>query len=303
MIKNSLLLLLLIATIFAKAQIGGINTDHKDELELLAVEGQKIINSPLSQDRKEANELFYTTLKKLIELDDSILLDLRRVSNLMQVINDDTTLRVLTWTILDANNTYNYHGFIQRITKDQDYSWTELIDQSANIENPEKQELTASNWYGCLYYDLITVNNSIKDIHTLVGWDGNNSMTHKKIVEHLFFGGDDTARFGSPIIREAKNQYLYRKVFEFSAELKMTLDIQKAQKRIIYDHLSPSNPSLRDVYEYYGPDLTFDSYEWGGRYWDHYSDIDSDQNLEKKEKDFEVKDRDTIQSKNLFTPY
>jgi len=302
MIKKNLFLVLVLLTYFSKAQVGQINIEHRTEIEILATEGQKIINAVLSQDRKVANGLFKSTLISLIELDDSILLDLRKVSNLMQVVNADTSLRVLTWTILDATNTYNYHGIIQRINNYGEYSWAELIDQSANIENPEKQELTASNWYGCLYYDLITVNNSLKDIHTLVGWDGNNSMTSKKVVENLYFGVDDTARFGTPIIREAKNEYLYRKIFEFSADLKMTLDIQKDIKRIIYDHLSPSNPSLRGVYEYYGPDLTFDSYEWGGQFWDHYSDIDSDQNLEKSKKDFEVKDRDTIRSKNLFIP-
>ena len=84
----------------------------------------------------------------------------------------------------------------------------------------------------------------------------------------------------------------------------MTLAIQKEpKKRIVYDHLSPSSASLKNVYEYYGPDLTFDAYEWGGRFWDYVADIDIDQNLEKKPKDFEVKDRDTIQSKNLFTPF
>tara|TARA_R110002049_G_scaffold144822_11_gene307097 strand:+ start:1344 stop:2276 length:933 start_codon:yes stop_codon:yes gene_type:complete len=303
MIKNVTTLLLFYTSILGLAQTSPINSKYNTELDLLAAEGQKIINATLSQDRKKANEIFNSNLKKLIKEDDSILLDLRRVSNLMQVTNEDKTLRVLTWALLDANNTYQYFGFIQRITKNQEYFWTELVDQSAQISDPEKQELTAVNWFGCLYYDMITINNGLKDIHTLVGWDGNNSMSHKKIIENLYFGRDDSVRFGSPIIREAKNAYLYRKIFEFSGDLKMTLDIQKTPKvRIVYDHLSPDNPSLKGVYEYYGPDLSFDAYEWGGRFWDYVADIDMDQNLEKKEKDFEVKDRDTIQSKNLFTP-
>ena len=125
----------------------------------------------------------------------------------------------------------------------------------------------------------------------------------RKIIENLYFD-KDTIGFGLPIIRDNKNTYLYRKIFEFSGELKMTLDIQNnPSKRIVYDHLTPSNPSLKGVYEYYGPDLSFDAYEWGERYWDYVSDIDIDQHLSKKSKDFEVKDRDTIQSKNLFTPY
>lgn len=284
-------------------QKGTINSQYKNEIDLLTIEGQKIINSTLFQDRKQANELFKETLKALLMEDDSIVLDLSRVSNLMSVNTIDSSFRILTWALLDANNSYNYFGFVQHASDEYDYQLIELDDKSDIIENPEKQPLTANNWYGCLYYDLISINNGLRDIITLVGWDGNNSMSHRKIIENLYFD-KDTIGFGLPIIRDNKNTYLYRKIFEFSGELKMTLDIQNnPSKRIVYDHLTPSNPSLKGVYEYYGPDLSFDAYEWGERYWDYVSDIDIDQHLSKKSKDFEVKDRDTIQSKNLFTPY
>lgn len=300
---NLTFLFLLFVPFLSIGQTGAINSQYKNELDLLTIEGQKIINSTLFQDRKQANELFKETLKALLIEDDSIVLDLRRVSNIMSVTTEDKSVRILTWALLDANNTYNYFGFIQHTSDEYDYQLIELDDKSDNIENPEKQPLTANNWYGCLYYDLISINNGLRDIITLVGWDGNNSMSHQKIIENLYFD-KDTTRFGLPIIRDNKNTYLYRKIFEFSGELKMTLDIQNTpSKRIVYDHLTPSNPSLKGVYEYYGPDLSFDAYEWGERYWDYVSDIDIDQHLSKKSKDFEVKDRDTIQSKNLFTPY
>lgn len=278
-------------------------TDQQNAMSLLDEEGQKIINSTLYQDRKKANDQFYSLLKKAVQQDDAIQLDLRNVRNLMQITNNDSSLRVLTWAVRDAKNSYHYHGFIQRVA-DNGYVWEELIDQSSKIEHPEKQELSATKWYGCLYYDLLEIDNGLKTINTLVGWDGNNTMSHKKIIDHLFFDQNDSARFGAPIMREAKNTYLYRKVFEFSGDLKMTLDLKRSpKKRIIFDHLSPSNPSLVGVYEYYGPDLTFDAYEWGGQFWDFVSDIDTDQYLKKSEKSFEVKDRDTIKSKDLFVPY
>ncbi len=301
--KTTITILFLGLSSFLSGQEQLLPADRQETVKVLTVEGQKIINSTLYQDRKKANEQFYALLKKAVQEDDSIRLDLRKVSNLMQVINNDTTLRILTWAILDAQNSYHYYGFIQRVA-DEQYFWEELNDQSKSITLPEKQELTSNNWYGCLYYDLLEIDNGLKTINTLVGWDGNNSMSHKKIIDHLFFDQNDSARFGAPIMREAKNAYRYRKIFEFSGDLKMTLDLQSApKKRIVFDHLSPSNPSLIGVYEYYGPDLTFDAYEWGGRFWDYVSDIDTDQYLEKSKKAFEVKDRDTIQSKDLFTPY
>lgn len=178
--KIQLIFLFILLTPFLGiGQTGIINLQHEADLNLLTIEGQKIINSTLFQDRKQANELFKETLKALLIEDDSILLDFRRASNIISVNTENNSVRVLTWALLDANNTYNYFGFIQHVSTEGDYQLIELVDKSAYIENPERQTLTANNWYGCLYYDLISINNGLGDIITLVGWDGNNSMSHK----------------------------------------------------------------------------------------------------------------------------
>lgn len=277
-------------------------TNYEEEEKTLAQLGQRILNAALFQNRDSACKAFKTHLSSLLAKDDSIKLPFDRVSNLMKVRSADSTIRILTWSLLDANNSYHYFGYVQRLKADGDYLLYELKDRSDQIVDPEKLVLSSENWWGSMYYDVALINNGLKDMYTILGWDGNNNMSHKKVIDIFYFDRDDSLRFGSPIIRDRREVY-YRKIFEFSAEVSMQMAFQRHLNRIIFESLSPSNPSLVGVYEYYGPAFIFDAYNWGGRYWDYEADIDVEEGLEKKDKAFEVKHRDTIQSKNLFKPY
>ena len=277
-------------------------TNYEEEEKTLVQLGQRILNAALFQDRDNASKAFKTHLSSLLAKDDSIKLPFDRVSNLMKVTSADSTIRILTWSLLDATNSYQYFGFVQRLKSDGDYLLYELKDRSDQLVDPEKLSLSSENWWGSMYYDVALINNGLKDMYTVLGWDGNNNMSHKKVIDIFYFDRDDSLRFGSPIIREKREVY-YRKIFEFSAEVSMQMAFQRQLNRIIFESLSPSNPSLVGVYEYYGPAFIFDAFNWGGRYWDYEADIDVEEGIEKKEKAFEVKHRDTIQSKNLFNPY
>lgn len=277
-------------------------TDYSKTEKTLVKLGQRILNAALFQDRDSANSAFKKELNALLKKDDSLKLPFNLVSNLIKVTSADSSLRIFTWSLLDANNTYHYHGFVQRLKPDGDYLLYELKDRSDQIIDPEKLVLTSENWWGSMYYDVALVNNGLKDMYTILGWDGNNNMSHKKVIDIFYFDREDSLRFGSPIFRE-KRDIRYRKIFEFSAEVSMNLKFQRNLNRIVFDFLRPSNPSLTGVYEYYGPDLSSDAYNWGGQFWDYEADINVEEGIKKKDKEFEVKDRDTIQSKNLFQPY
>ena len=49
----------------------------------------------------------------------------------------------------------------------------------------------------------------------------------------------------------------------------MSLRYEKKKKMIVFDHLSPSSPSLKGKYEYYGPDFTYDGFSFKKGIW-HY---------------------------------
>ena len=61
-----------------------------------------------------------------------------------------------------------------------------LTDKSADIKNPENTVGEASKWYGMLYYKIVPVKIKRKKYYTLLGWDGNDKITAKKIIDVLY---------------------------------------------------------------------------------------------------------------------
>jgi hypothetical protein len=66
---------------------------------------------------------------------------------------------------------------------------------------------------------------------------------------------------------------LNRIIFEFNERVQVTLEYNEVMKMIVFDHLSPSRPSLEGQYQFYGPDFSYDGLLFEDGIWKHYSDI------------------------------
>ena len=58
-----------------------------------------------------------------------------------------------------------------------------LEDSNTLNEHNNNKKLNYKNWYGCLYYDIIPIKVGKEKYYTLLGWDGNNKNTTKKIID------------------------------------------------------------------------------------------------------------------------
>jgi hypothetical protein len=54
----------------------------------------------------------------------------------------------------------------------------------------------------------------------------------------------------------------------------MSLRYDPQKKMIVFDHLSPTKPSLEGQYEFYGPDFTYDGLKFEKGVWEHYQNIE-----------------------------
>lgn len=74
----------------------------------------------------------------------------------------------------------------------------------------------------------------------------------------------------------------------------MILRYNEQEDIIVCDHLSPGNPKMKGKYEYYGPDFSYDAFDFEKGKWFHKSDIDPDVAINyKKNKNIEqLKKRD-----------
>jgi hypothetical protein len=191
-----------------------------------------------------------------------------------KIASPDKKLRIYTWNLPFSDGTHKYFGYIQYKKSKNDLVITvKLNDQSESIEEPEKKILSSENWLGALYYQVAVTKFKGEVFYTLLGFDFNDFFSSKKLVEVLYFDNDDRANFGKPVFNYEK-KILHRIIFEYSARASMSLKYDPEKDLIIYDHLSPSLPSLVGKYQFYGPDFSYDALKFEDGMWKVIPDVD-----------------------------
>jgi hypothetical protein len=239
-----------------------------------------LLNSKSDSLKKEINKEIINLFKEILFTEISFEYLFDTLSNNISIIkSDDNLLRIFTWGTIYSDGVFCYYGFLQyKPKKKEQIKLYELIDLSDKIENPEKQTLTNENWYGALYYDVITKKSGKSKYYTLLGWDGNNDFSTKKIIEVLTFSGLENPKFGSSFKIDEKS--FKRLIFEYNIQAQMLLQYNDDLEVIVFDHLSPSNPKFEGQYQYYGPDFSYDGLFFDNGVWNYLPDIDF-KNIEK----------------------
>ncbi len=282
MIKNIILLLFTIFISFnnnLKAQNIYKLNDYTDSLsslfdELFTFDGTRYTKS--DSDKIKINKKILNYFPQVLNTDSSFFFDFK-IKHFGSIYSNDNLLRIITWNIKLSNGEYIYYGYlIHKKNKKNKPEIFPLIDKSPEIINPEKQTLNNLQWFGCLYYKIITTKYAGTKYYTLLGWDGNNYLTTKKIIDILYFSRSGRPKFGKNIFVSTtarKHQKQKRVIFEFSSQTVMSLIYDNRYKAIVFDHLSPTQSNYKGNYEFYGPDFTYDSYKFEKGKWFLNQDI------------------------------
>jgi len=199
-----------------------------------------------------------------------------RFSNLRflgQITSPDSLVKIITWNLIleDGGNRYFCY-----IIKRRDRSNRNSVFRLAGIYNeaPIRSDTTysESNWYGALYYDIRPFITERDTSYVLLGIDYGNSFITRKLIDVMSFGSGNSLVFGKRCFTDGK-QILPRVVFEYAATTVMSLKFV-TDVTIVFDHLSPSSPDLKDNRQFYGPDFSFDSYNLENGFWRFKSNID-----------------------------
>lgn len=214
-----------------------------------------------------------------------------------KIYSEDEKVRLITWNVAKNDGTHSYHGFVlYREDKDEKHKHWELTDKSDEIEEPDTRHLGPDNWYGALYYDIIINETEDETYYTLLGWDGNDLFTTKKIIDVLYFNWLGNPRFGPDIFRHKKERRR-RVIFEYGERVSMSMEYRDDMDMIVYDHLSPAEPAYAGQYRFYGPDLSFDAFEFYDGVWNHIEDIDITISKEESKKRIEETERKLQENK------
>ncbi len=206
--------------------------------------------------------------------------------------------RIYTWVLELGENNYDYFGFTQYSlnAKKQTLKITEL-NNNPSLSKPEYETYLADKWMGALYYGIVPNLNKSDKKFLLLGWDGNNPISNKKIIEVISFNKLGEPTFGAPILKvntgtdqKPKYELKHRVIFEYSEKSTMTLKYDAVLKMVVYDHLSPVNESLKNIKASYVPDFSYDGFLYKAGKWTQQFNLDARNPKEAKPKKYKPSD-------------
>ncbi len=245
--------------------------DKADSLSMLF---KNLKDTKLESEKKEINNQILSAFENALALENSFLYPFDELSTISNLKSADKQMRIFTWNLAYDDGTHEYFGFVQYyLKKKKKYLTFQLHDKSCEMPSPDAASLNSENWFGALYYQLIEVKDKGKKYYTLLGWDGNNISTTKKIIEVLSFSATGKPEFGASIFRLEEGR-VKRVIFEFAKQAQMSLRYDEKSKMIVFDHLSPSDAKLKGEKKYYGPDFSYDGLLFKKGKWLYVPDID-----------------------------
>lgn len=191
----------------------------------------------------------------------------------------DGQLRIFTWAVVRDNGEFECFGAVQFYNdREEEYQYLLLNDKSEDIMNREESVLSASNWFGAVYQDIIQTSHAGKTYYTLLGWNGVDNLTERKIIEPVVLRGG-VPQFGAPLFRRERN--LRRVVLEYRNDAMVNLSYeeqfveevqrdrvkvkgsnryrtvekrkQHKEKMIIFDEVEPQIAGMEGLFQYYVP--------------------------------------------------
>ena len=261
MSKTLIFLFLLIVPLVFGQQI----SFEEDELELMELL-EKLRNAQTNSEKDAANKVFKVKLNTVLDQPGSISYPFSKLTTVGFIDSPDKEMRIVNYNIEQDDLSQKYTCFIIHYDKRKKEQFvTELKDVSFGMPTQPTEILTSDQWYGALYYKIIPISKGSKTIYTVLGWDHYGPSSQIKLIDAIYFTGK-TVKLGSPIFKIGK-ETLKRVYFEHSKKTSMALNYEENRKRIIFDHLSPESPNLKNYRSYYVPDMSYDAFELDANKW------------------------------------
>ncbi len=255
--------------------------EYEDTLKVMA---HHIMNAETEAEKLIANEAFITNLTEVLQYEKSFKFPFDSLVTIARVNAPDNSFRIFNWLLKKDNDSYSYYGIVHYYNKKKKrFELISLTDNSDNIRNPEQEDLDAKNWYGALYYQISYIKKSGRKYYTLLGWDGNDGRSTKKIIDAMYFSGKNKIKFGLPIFKTNKKESQKRVFLEYDSRTSVSVKYHEKEQQIVFNHLVPPKKDLEGLHEYYIPEGTFNAYKYEKGKWWLKQDIDI-RNMEKDKK-------------------
>lgn len=241
--------------------------------EKLKIIGDSIVLGTTEKVRVQAVMDFIPQFVKVLRMPGSFEYPFDSLLFMKKLKPKDEKFRLYNWTLEFKDGSYRFYGALQMNLKDTFLIYP-LFDRSSDMAgNLEDTTVTNENWIGAQYYQVIDNQRKKKKnkFYTLIGYDGNNSMSNKKLVETLYFE-DDKPYFGHAAIEV--NDTLYKRwYFEFRDDAIMHLNYVPGHNMITADNLVPPKPENKGKKFTYLPSGAYDYFLFKRGKWIFHEDL------------------------------
>lgn len=228
------------------------------ERQLLEI-APKLVNGKDDTEKRQAHEAFVALWDSIIDYPKSMKYAFDSLTTYIPILTSkDKKLRLINWHIPLSNGLIDYHAIVQYYDNKKRYQVQRLEPLLGEVRKPNTLSLTNNQWMGALYYHMSSFKRGKKTYYLLLGWDGHNERSNKKIIDVLSIS--KTLVFGAPIFRY-KKQRLHRFVLEYKEDAAVSVRFSEKNQAIYFPQLIPIDDNFEGLYDYYIPDGSINSFE------------------------------------------
>lgn len=186
---------LLVLLPVAQGQNKELMTHYQSELNQLY--GQ-VFTAPTDNERYHANESVLQLLSEALAEENSFKWQWDFGNRVSVLTASNNKFRIFTWPVVNDAGEYECFGFVQALNeKTKEYDITQLNDRSDDIVNRQEEVLGPDRWLGAVYQELIVTTYEGRTFYTLLGWNGVDCLTQRRIIEPICFkSGGSTPSLG-----------------------------------------------------------------------------------------------------------
>lgn len=273
----------------------------------------RVATAPTDNERYLASEDAMELLLKALEEEGSERWKWTLPQTASALTSPDGHLKIITWAVVRDNGEFECFGAVQFYNdRDEEYQHLALHDKSDEIINREESVLSADRWLGAVYQEIIQTSATGRTYYTLLGWNGVDNLTDRKIIEPVVIRGG-VPQFGAPIFRRERNlrrivlEYTDRAMVHLAYEEQFVQEVIRErvkvkgtnryrtvektkdhkEKMIVFDEVEPQVPGMEGLFQYYVPSGTELAYAFVEGKWEQRQGAQGRLNDKRLNKDFE----------------
>ncbi len=288
-VRCAILTVLMLACGVAAGQDRARMAAHQQRLTGLL---ERVASAPTDNERYLASEEAVDALRDALDEPQSERWHWQLPLSASVLTSPDGHLRIFTWAVVRDNGEFECFGAVQYYNdRTEAYEHEVLHDKRDDLLNREESLLSADNWLGAIYQDLIQTTAGDRTYYTLLGWNGVDNLTDMRVIEPVLIRAG-VPQFGAAVFRRERN--LRRVVLEYrgDAAVQMAFDEQTVQtverervkvkgryrtvektrehkeKVIIFDEVEPQIEGMAGLFQYYVPSGLELAYAWVDGKWE-----------------------------------